>query len=176
MEESKSGELTSISWRMLGTAVVGLSRLAVVSTEGLIPLMSTIILETEKGFVTFSYSQEGFDVRGPERYEEIRWNVEPGLIMGRHGVAEEWLSLTPLEDHVEVPELPFLVDAVTGWFGIGGFRDTFAIILRSGSQALVAMTTDEFDIYVSNSQAARARAELVAKNMGLTFVEEEHRL
>lgn len=174
MEQPESvGELTPYADALLGVTVNALWRLAAVSTDGTIPLPGTLVPDTDRGFVTLSYAQEGLSCRGPVRRGEIRWDTEPALAMGA-GSAEEWLDLVPLED--SAPGLPLFVQSVTGWFGVGSYVDTFALVLSGRGRSLVVMTTDDFDLRVASYQEARHRAELVARNMNLRLVERERRL
>lgn len=173
-----SGELTALApfaRRLLGVTVLELWRVTAVSADGRIPLLGTLVLETGTGFVTLQYTQDGLSCQGPLRRDEIRWNTEPDLAMGRSGGAEEWLDLVPLEDQSNVPRLPLAVAAVTGWFGVGSYLDAFALILAGGGRELVVMTTDEFDLRCAGRQEARRRAELVAANMSLDLVEDSRR-
>jgi hypothetical protein len=160
--------------RLLGATVHRLWRLVTVSTDGTIPLLGTLALETDTGFVTLSYTQGGLSCHGPLARHEIRWETEPDLAMGKAGDAEEWLDLAPFEDHPNVP--PLFVESVTGWFGVGPYVDTFALILTGRGTDLVIMTTDEFDLRRASREEARQRAELVAANMNLHMVDQERRL
>jgi hypothetical protein len=174
VEQSQSvGELTPYANALLGVTVNALWRLAAVSADGAIPLPGTLVADTDRGFVTLSYAQEGLSCRGPARRDEIRWDTEPDLAMGA-GTAEEWLDLVPLE--AGGSGLPLFVQSVTGWFGIGSYVDTFAVILSGRGRSLVVMTTDDFDLRIASYEEARRRAELVAGNMRLRLVEQEQRL
>lgn len=174
-----SGELTGADLlvpyarRLLGVSVTRLWRLVTVSPEAIIPLLGTLVLETEAGFVTLSYTQQGLSCHGPMPRSDIRWNTEPDLPMGRTPDAEEWLDLGPLEDQPAAPRLPLFVHTVTGWFGVGPYTDTFALILAGQGGELVIMTTDAFDLQSATRQEARHRAELVAANMDLRLVDQE---
>ncbi|QIS03717.1 hypothetical protein F5X71_16540 [Nocardia brasiliensis] len=139
-------------------------------------MTGTVVLESEGGFVTLSYSQRGLSVRGPERRDEIRWDTEPELRSGDRGEAEEWIELIPLENQSAVPELPFAVDAVRAWFGIGSYVETLGIALTSAARTLVLATTDAFDLNFSTLQQTRHRAELVAANMNMCLIEQECRI
>ncbi|WP_069161188.1 hypothetical protein [Nocardia altamirensis] len=176
MEQSSAVELTPISDRLLGTTVTGLGRLAAVSDDGQIPLTGTLVLESELGYVTLSYSQDGLSIRGPERLSDIRWDTEPELMPNNQGHAEEWIELIPIEQQIDTPEFPLHVDAVRAWFGIGAYVETFGIVLTSGDRTLVLTTTDAFDLNVSSLQQTRQRAELVATHMNLRLIEQEQRL
>ncbi|MEU0875340.1 hypothetical protein [Nocardia brasiliensis] len=176
MEQFRLVELTPISDRLLGATVAEIGRLAAVSEAGAIPLTGTLVLDTDLGYVTLHYSQEGLSVRGPEQLCDIRWATEPDLTLRDQGNAEEWIELIPVENQTDAPDLPLHVDAVSAWFGIGAYLDTFGILLTSGDRTLVVMTTDSFDLIVSNRQDARQRAELVAANMNLRLIEQEQRL
>jgi hypothetical protein len=160
---------------LLGATVTGLWQMTAVSTDGTIPLPGTLALETDTGFVTLFYGQNGLLVRPPVRRDEIRWDTEPELVMGNPGNAEEWLGLTVLDDQSHVPELPLFVEALTGWFGVGSYLDTFALILDGGERSIVIMTTDDFDLRCATRQEARQRGALVGATMGLRFVEQERR-
>jgi hypothetical protein len=179
---TNAGELTPpallapFARRLLGVTVTGLWRLITVSTDGTIPLLGELVLETDTGFVTLSYTQEGLSCQGPVGRSEIRWATEPDLTMGRSADAEEWLDLAPLDDQPNLPALPLRVEKVTGWFGVGSYIDAFALILAGAGRTLVIMTTDEFDLRPATSQEARTRAELVAANMNLRLVDQEQRL
>ncbi|MFC3436371.1 hypothetical protein [Nocardia seriolae] len=165
-------ELTRISDRLLATSVIGLGRLAAVSHNGSIPVTGTLVLETNRGFITLSYTQQGLSVRGPEQRSEIRWTTEPDLTMDHQAAAEEWLELIAIEDRPHTTTLPLAVDTVTGWFGLGPWVDTFAILLTGGDRTLVLTTTDEFDLTTSTPEHARQRAKLAAANMNLRFTEQ----
>jgi hypothetical protein len=174
-----SGELTALApfaGRLLGVTVLELWQLTTVSSDGSIPLPGTLVLETGIGFITLQYSQDGLSCQGPSNRAEIRWDMEPDLAMGRSGDAEEWLDLTPWEDPSNVPELPLVVESVTGWFGVGSYLETFALILAGADRELVVMTTDEFDLRCAPRQEARQRAELIAANTSMDLVEESRRV
>jgi hypothetical protein len=147
-----------------------------VSTDGTIPLLGELVLETGTGFVTLSYTQGGLSCRGPVQRSEIRWATEPDLAVGRSADAEEWLDLAPLDDQPNLPALPLRVAKVSGSFGVGPYVDAFVLILAGAGRPLVIMTTDEFDLRPATSEEARARAELVAANMNLRLVDQEQRL
>lgn len=185
MEQSQPtdpGELTPpaplapFARRLLGVTVTELWRLITVSADGTIPLLGTLVLVTNTGFVTLSYTQEGLSCRGPVRRGEILWDTEPDLAMGKSENADEWLDLAPLADQPNIPELPLFVEAVTGWFGVGSYLDAFALILAGDGRALVIMTTDEFDLQCTTRQEARQRAEQVVANMNLRLIDQELRL
>ena len=161
---------------LLGATVTELWQLAAVSADASIVLPGILVLATNTGFVTLSYTQEGLSCRCSVRREEIRWDTEPDLPMGDPGNVEEWLALAPLEDRVNTPGLPLFVDAVTGWFGVGSYLDAFALILTGRGRSLVIMTTDDFDLRCVTRQEARQRAELVAANMDQRLIEREQRL
>lgn len=169
-------ELTPLTRALLGVTTNGLWCLAAVTEDGSITLPGTLVLDTDRGFVTLCYAQEGLTSRGPSRKDEIRWETEPDLTMGRTGDAEEWLDLVPLEDGSTVPSLPLRIHSVTGWFGIGSYTDVLAVILSGGGCSLVVMTTYDFGLRCVTEQEARDRAELLAKNMNLRLVEQEQRL
>jgi hypothetical protein len=173
--DADSSPLAPIARCLLGITVTRLWHLSAVSDDGVIPLPGQLVLGTDIGFVTLSYTQEGLSCRRRGRRSDVRWDTEPDLAMGRSENAEEWLELTPLEEHTHVPELPLLVEAVTGWFGTGRYLDTLALILAGGGRELVIMTTDDFDLRCTTRQVARERAELVAANMNLRLIEEESR-
>ncbi|MEJ2854139.1 MULTISPECIES: hypothetical protein [unclassified Saccharothrix] len=174
MEQPQSvGELTPFARALLGVTVNAVWRLAAVSEDGAIPLPGTLVLDTDRGFVTLSYAQEGLSCRGPGRRDEIRWDTEPDLAMRGAHAAEEWLDLVPLE---EAPGLPLGVQSVAGWFGVGSYVDTFALILSGRGRSLIFMTTDDFDLRPAPYDEARRRAETVARNMGLRLVEDEQRV
>ncbi|MFG1793697.1 hypothetical protein [Nocardia sp. NPDC049149] len=176
MEQFSAVELTPIGDRLLGATVCGLWRLAAVSDDGQIPLTGTLVLESERGFVTLSYSQDGLSVRGPDMLSDIRWDTEPELLPSNQGNAEEWIELIPIEHQIDAPEFPLFVDGVRAWFGIGAYLDTFGIELTSGDRTLVLATTDGFDLNVSSLQQIRRRAELVATHMNLRLIEQEQTL
>jgi hypothetical protein len=177
VEQSQpTDELSPFAHSLLGATVTGLWHVAAVSEDGTIPLPGTLVLETKTGFVTLTYTQEGLSCRDSTRREEIRWDAEPDLEMGNPGNAEEWLDLAPLEDRLDVPELPLSVETVTGWFGVGAYLDTFALILSGRGRSLVIMTTDDFSLRCATHQEARQRATLVAANMNLRLIEQEQRL
>lgn len=174
-QPQRSGELTPYVRALLGVTVTRLWQLATVSADGTIPLPGILVLESPAGFVTLSYAQEGLSCRGLVRREDIRWDAEPDLAMDNRG-DEEWLSLVPLEDGANVPELPLFIESVTGWFGSGAYRDVFALILTGRGRSLVIMTTDDFDLRCATREEARARADKVAANMNLVLTEQEQRL
>ncbi|ONI91575.1 hypothetical protein ALI22I_08120 [Saccharothrix sp. ALI-22-I] len=176
VQPQPTGELTPFTRSLLGATVTGLWQLAAVSDDGTIPLPGELALETDTGFVTLSCTQEGLSCREPVRRDEIRWDTEPDLAMDNLGDAEEWLGLVPLEDRANVPELPLFVAAVTGWFGVGSYRDAFALILTGRGRSLVVMTTSDFDLRCATRQEASQRAEQVAVNMNLRLIEREQRL
>ena len=177
MEQSQpTRELSPFARSLLGATVTGLWQLTAVSTDGTIPLPGTLVLETNVGFVTLSYTQGGLSCQGPVRRAEIHWDTEPDLAMDPAGNVEEWLGLAPFEGRTNAPELPLFVEAVTGWFGVGSYLDVFALILTGRGRSLVIMTTDEFDMRCATRQEARQRAELVAANMNLRLTEQEQRL
>ena len=153
--------------------VSGQWRVVTASADGTIPLSGLLTLETDAGFVTLSYTQQGLSCRGPTRRSEIGWDTEPHLAMGRAGDVEEWLDLEPIDDR------PVLVETLTGWFGAGSYLDAFALILTGGGRDLVIATTDELDLRITTRDEARQRAETVAANMNLRLIEarlawEEH--
>jgi hypothetical protein len=172
----RSAELSPFARSLLGATVTEVWQLAAVSDEGTIPLPGELVLESDRGFVTLSYTQGGLSCRDSVRREEVRWPTEPDLVMGYDGTAEEWLGLVPVADRDHMPELPLFVEAVTGWFGIGSYIDAFALILGGGDRSLVLMTTDDFDLRCATREEARERAVLVAANMNLRLVEQDQRL
>ncbi|WP_433014032.1 hypothetical protein [Kribbella sp. CA-294648] len=174
MEQPQSaGELTPVARALLGVTATALWRLAAGSEDAAIPLPGTLVFETDRGFVTLSYAQKGLSCRGPMRRDEIRWDTEPDLAMRGARNTEEWLDLVPL---AEAPALPLVVQLVTGWFGVGSYVDTFALILSGGGRSLVLTTTDDFDLRPASYDDARRRAELVAGNLGLRLVEDVQRI
>lgn len=175
MEQPQSvGELTPLARPLLGLTVNRLWRLAAVSEGTTIPLPGTLVLDSDLGFATLSYAQEGLTCRGPSSRDGIRWDTEPDLTTSRED--DEWLDLVPLPDGSTVPLLPFQVQSVTGWFGTGSYTDVFALILSGRGRSLVVMTTDDFDLRCATYQEARTRAELLASTVGLRLVEHEERL
>jgi hypothetical protein len=172
----RTDELSPFARSLLGTAVTEIWQLAAVSADGTTPLPGVLVIATNTGFVTLSYTQEGLSCRGSARREEIRWDAEPDLVMGNDGTAEEWLDLVPYEDQDNLPELPLFVEAVTGWFGVGSYFDAFALILSGRGGSLVLMTTDDFDLRGATLQEARQRAEIVAANMNLRLIVQEQRI
>jgi hypothetical protein len=167
--------LVPFARRLLGVTVTGLWRLSAVSPDGSIPLLGTLVLETDTGFVTLSHTQQGLSCRGPVPRHELRWDTEPDLSMGRSEHVEEWLDLAPFDDQ-PVPELPLRVAALTGWFGLGTYLDAFALILTGDGRELVVMATDELDLRRVTRQEARRRAESVAANLNLRLIDQELRL
>jgi hypothetical protein len=179
---TESGQLTDacllapFARRLLGVTVTRLWRLVTVSDDATIALLDTLVLDTEAGFVSLFYTQQGLSCQGPMPRNEIRWDTEPDLPMGRAPDAEEWLDLELLEDQPIASRLPLFVHALTGWFGVGPYTDTFALILTGQGGELVIKTTDSFDLECTTRQDARQRAELVAANMDLRIVDQELRL
>jgi hypothetical protein len=168
-----SAPLAAFARPLLGATVTGLWRLVTVSADGSIPLLGTLVPETDNGFVVLSYSQDGLSCRGPMPRAEIRWDTEPDLPMGQSGDVEEWLDLAPYEGPVA---LPLFVAELTGWFGVGAYVDAFALVVGGRGRELVVMTTDEFDLRIATREEARRRAEVVAANMNLRPVDQEVRL
>ncbi|MDQ3786607.1 MAG: hypothetical protein M3422_05100 [Actinomycetota bacterium] len=169
---------------LLGTTVTGLWRLAAVSDDGTIPLPGELVLETDRGFVSLSYTQDGLSCTGPVERDDVRWATESWLAMGRHPDAEEWLDLVEVEDG---PALPLFVTAFTGWFADGPYQtpvgltlfpdgDTFALILSGDGDPVVLMTTEQFDLVCTDHATARARAERTAAAMRVRLIERELRL
>jgi hypothetical protein len=156
--------LVPLASALLGVTVCGLWRVITVSTDGTIPLPGVLALQTNAGFVTLSYTQQGLSCDGPTRRTEIRWATEPHLAMGAAD-AEEWLDLAPLHDQ------PVFVQTLTGWFGAGSYVDTFALILSGNGRELVIMTTDELELRIADREQARRRAEAVAANTTMRLVE-----
>jgi hypothetical protein len=175
-QPQRSTELSPFARSLLGATVTGIWRLAAVSDDGVLPLPGELVLATTTGFVSLSYTQGGLLPQVSQQRAEIRWVTEPDLAMGNEGTAEEWLELVPLDDLEHVPELPLLVEVVTGWFGVGPYLDTFALILGGRDQSLVLMTTDDYDLRIVTRLEARERAVVVAANMGQRLVEQEQRL
>lgn len=169
---------------LLGTTVTVLWRLAAVSDDGTIPLPGELVLETDRGFVSLSYTQEGLSCRGPSPRQDVRWDTEPWLAMGRSSDAEEWLELVEVEHG---PALPLFVTAFTGWFADAPYQtpigltlfedgDTFALILSGDSDPVVLMTTEQFELVCTDRATARARAERTAAAMRVSLIERELRL
>lgn len=65
---------------------------------------------------------------------------------------------------------------MAGWFGVGSYVDTFALILSGRGRSMVLMTTDDFDLRPAAYDEARRRAETVARNMRLRLIEDEQRI
>ena len=169
---------------LLGATVTGLWRLAATSDDGTIPLPSTLVLETDRGFVVLGYTQDGLSCTGPVERDDVRWETEPWLAMGRSSDAEEWLELVDVEHG---PALPLLVTALTGWFADGPYHtpigltlfedgDTFALILSGDGDPIVLMTTERFELVCTDRETARTRAERTADAMHVRVIERELRL
>ncbi|GAB1516305.1 hypothetical protein [Actinophytocola sp. KF-1] len=153
--------------RLLGTTVTGLWQLAAVSDDGVIPLPGELVLETDAGFVSLSYRQDGLACTGPVDRADVRWGTEPWLTMGRAD-ADEWLELVP----AAVPGLPLAVTGVTGWFGVGDWVLPCALVLSGAGDPLVLMTTADHDLVRTDHRTAREHAEHLTAVMRMRLVEQ----
>jgi hypothetical protein len=142
--------------QLLGVRISNIYRLGIASKGELIPLLSTLVLETDQRFLSLSYSQkDGFVCRAPVAKWELQWDgeIDDG----------EWLELANLEDSAEIPDLPFCVCKITGWFGIGSFSDLLVLDLEGDDLRLVVTTTHDA-LLCTNIDVAHGEAEQVARN------------
>ena len=153
------------------STIESVQRLVAVAGSESTVLLDTVVLDVGKGFFVLTYSQTGLSCEFFESLTDLRWSGDSGLRIGQSSI-DEWLELRSISAAERVPELPLRVQRMTGLFGVGEYEDVFSLELSGGSDTLVLMTTDSFDLVCGNLEAALARAEKVARNMGLNLTRE----